>query len=103
MSLVVAAGFALLYFPAVPGGSILQEGIIAMIKDGGPAFPVPLNPGETITDSVSANGMTLRDYFAGQALTGWVSRLPQSSDTTADELAERSYRYADAMIAARDK
>ena len=35
------------------------------INDGGPAFPVA----ETI-HVYGHNGMTLRDYFAGQALAG---------------------------------
>ena len=30
--------------------------------DGGPAFPGPIHPGH--------DGMTLRDWFAGQALVG---------------------------------
>jgi len=49
-------------------------------------------------DSIQ-DGMTLRDYFAGQALTGI------SSDPTIDisivERAEWSYRMADAMLEAR--
>lgn len=71
------------------------------IKDGGPAFPTPI-PSMT-------NGMTLRDYFAGQALAGDLAA--QSMDTgeyksgaTVGQLSARAalfYRFADAMIAAR--
>jgi hypothetical protein len=43
--------------------------------------------------------MTLRDWFAGQALAGFASR-PCYSD---DEAAAAAYRYADAMLAARKK
>lgn len=58
-----------------------------------PAFPQVL---DGIRDKP---GMTLRDYFAGQALAG------VASDPTADmnnpERAKWAYRMADAMIKAR--
>lgn len=57
---------------------------------GGPAFP----------NKHGDQGMTLRDYFAAQALVHeWCKRLDEDdwSDT-----AEDAYRLADAMIAARD-
>jgi len=41
--------------------------------------------------------MTLRDYFAGQALTGIVQR-----GYTTKDAVERAYRIADAMIKARE-
>lgn len=57
-----------------------------------PAFPFP-------TNHPAHEGMTLRDYFAGQALAG------VASDPTADmnnpERAKWAYRMADAMIKAR--
>lgn len=40
--------------------------------------------------------MTLRDWFAGQALTSG------SDGLTIEEAAERAYRIADAMLAARE-
>lgn len=47
----------------------------------------------------AAQGMTLRDWFAGQALAwaghdGWLTRDHEN-------MAKRAYRMADAMIAAR--
>jgi hypothetical protein len=42
-------------------------------------------------------GMTLRDYFAGQALTGIIARL----DRVAVYTAKDAYIYADAMLEAR--
>ena len=55
-------------------------------EDSGPAFPA----------SPSHYGMSLRDWFAGQAL-GLFSHV----SSTDDRIAERSYRLADAMIKAR--
>lgn len=69
-------------------------------QDGGPAFPVD-NP------SGHHPGMSLRDYFAGQALAGELAA--QSSETgewasvNFRSLAERSYAIADAMLAEREK
>lgn len=58
---------------------------------GGPAFPFSeLNGGDY-------SGMTLRDWFAGQALAGVLDRV---SDP--DEVSARCYRIADAMLAARN-
>lgn len=57
--------------------------------DGGPAFP---------RDN-SQMGMSLRDYFAGQYLLG------RSSLTGGEpkETAMYCYRYADAMLAERER
>jgi hypothetical protein len=58
------------------------------------AFPdtQPLN-------EYAEHGMTLRDYFAGQALAG---RLADGTDRLRQSVAEEAYAYADAMIEARD-
>jgi hypothetical protein len=61
------------------------------INDGGPAFP----PGDG-----SENGMSLRDYFAGQALAGALA--DPTCDLAPIELAKIAYREADAMLAARE-
>lgn len=69
-------------------------------KDGGCAFP---------NDGLWANGfpeggMSLRDWFAGQALIGITSALHQGirpADVPA--MASDCYGIADAMIAARPK
>jgi hypothetical protein len=44
------------------------------------------------------DGMTLRDYFAGQALSG---RLADGTDRRKRDVAEEAYAYADAMLEAR--
>jgi len=60
----------------------------------------PAFPGETRTQYFT--GMTLRDYFAGQALTGQ-SANPEFAASNEDMIAEAAYRLADAMIAERAK
>jgi len=52
-----------------------------------------------------ATGLTLRDYFAGQALQALVSRDGDDSAYGMDMVKARpilAYEYADAMIAARE-
>lgn len=63
-----------------------------------PAFPAI----HSLSDGVSyANGMTLRDYFAGQALTqlGYIGRNPADYKV----VARHCYGFADAMLAERFK
>lgn len=62
--------------------------------DGGAAFPV------ATIDGFSQDGMSLRDWFAGQALAGMMAR---HGITSPDDVAQASYRIADAMIAARQE
>lgn len=51
------------------------------------------------------SGMTLRDYFAGQALMGMCSAL---TDETQEEIngltiVDHAYKFADAMLSERSK
>jgi len=69
--------------------------------DGGPAFPITW---DEVNESgnrypVVFNGMTLRDYFAAQALIGLHASHNATSDP--DVAARRAYGMADAMLAAR--
>ena len=59
-------------------------------KTGGPAFP---------RDGSNQLGMTLRDYFAGQALTGLLAA--DNSTGCAEFLADAAYVAADAMLIER--
>ena len=72
------------------------------INDGGPAFPTtPVSHGYTPDTQGNGTGcgpgMTLRDYFAGQALT---SIATEACDM--DEKARWCYRLADQMLIARN-
>lgn len=61
-----------------------------------PAFPRTYS-------AAGHNGMTLRDWFAGQALPQ-VQRAGQEHATvTRDDIAVEAYRMADALLAARAK
>lgn len=64
-----------------------------MINDGGQAFPVPGDD-----DSYGTDGMSLRDYFAGQALVSVVKL-----DLTPNEVATTCYEIAAAMLEERQK
>lgn len=66
------------------------------IYDGGPAFPVP--------NSANVNnqpGMSLRDWFAGQALASMTAAPDYSKGPCNAAMVERAFVIADAMIAAR--
>jgi hypothetical protein len=47
------------------------------------------------------SGMTLRDYFAGQALAGFCAAPHDLRNHTDKVMAIGAYRAADAMLAAR--
>lgn len=68
------------------------------INNGGPAFPVTLDH----RGCVGAYGMTLRDYFAGQALAGLLTQLAED-EFGPSHFAKVSYEMADAMLEARNK
>jgi hypothetical protein len=52
-----------------------------------------------------SEGMTLRDYFAGQALTGIISACMALDDSRAvyEAMSNDAYYFADAMMEARKK
>lgn len=66
---------------------------------GGSAFPY-------VASHEYSDGMSLRDYFAAQAMIGYLISTEMKigsaiSDTTLKDRADHFYRMADAMIAAR--
>ncbi|KEA07161.1 hypothetical protein [Rhizobium rhizogenes] len=70
------------------------------IDNGGPAFPVTFEGGGNNGESPAYfEGMTLRDWFAGQALAESTRGIWDSHKY--DDVAKRAYGIADAMISAR--
>lgn len=85
-------------------------------KDGGPAFPLtmemigprPTNDGTESVELVVMPGMSLRDWFAGQAIGAVIRQC--AVDLVADKaghnpeqyFAEKAFAVADAMLAARE-
>jgi hypothetical protein len=73
------------------------------INNGGPAFPIPDSHHANGQVQYGSNGMSLRDWFAGQALAGALQNYTTSKfGCTEKEVALGAYRYADAMLAARE-
>ncbi len=56
---------------------------------------------------IGHNGMSLRDWFAGQAMAAIISKTPSEriakSDAVEAEIALGAYTYADAMLATRQE
>lgn len=69
-------------------------------NDGGPAFP-ETRWDDKIRQEVQWCGMTLRDWFAGQALNGLLSDASSFGDPKS--FSDSAYLYADAMLKARGK
>ena len=73
------------------------------LKDGGPAFPTEYFGEDDIrrTD----RGMSLRDYFAAQALPWALDNNfhLEGANMRNEYVAAQSYRIADAMLAERAK
>lgn len=65
------------------------------IDDGGSAFPLQ-------ADSYAPEfGMSLRDYFAGQALAGLMSIYEYTEHCGESTIADLAYAQADAMLEVR--
>jgi hypothetical protein len=47
-------------------------------------------------------GMTMRDYFAAQAMQGMLAACTGWSDAYQERMAKASYKMADEMLKARD-
>ena len=69
------------------------------INTGGEAFPRTCD-----TYSQGSSGMTLRDYFAGQALSGLCCGFDKGAIPLVQlkQIAEDCYLMADAMLASRE-
>lgn len=73
------------------------------IKDGGPAFPGSYIP----SASPPSDGVTLRDWYAGQAMSQGMAVLVSSQHNLNKyqlrQLAKTAFLAADAMIAEREE
>lgn len=67
------------------------------VDDGGYAFP---NPADDRSGWHAESGMTLRDWFAGQAISGFMANTKRPTTFARDD-ADWVYTIADAMIKAR--
>lgn len=67
-----------------------------------PAFPTPERTLGAGGGTKWSDGMTVRDYFAGQALSGMCAGAP-GSHLVPPNAAKLAYEYADAMLAEREK
>ena len=84
--------------------------------NGGPAFPVPLLPGQSWQEMAPCDGMTLRDYFAAKAMQlafqywrectngvdGNFVFAREEDEGEMDLMAVDCYAMADAMLKARE-
>lgn len=81
-------------------------------ETGGPVYPCRIPTGELHANGDSAPtrqhyGMTLRDYFAANAMQAMMSdttvlaTMSSGPKGPSDELAESAYSMADAMLRAR--
>ena len=76
-----------------------------IINDGGSAFPRTKSTGDlsnSNTEIISTGGMSLRDWFAGQALVGLLTQ-PAEAEFGPNHFAKAAYEMADAMIMVRNQ
>jgi hypothetical protein len=78
---------------------------MSKINDGGPAFPFEYEMSVGL-GRVPHTGMSLRDWFAGQALAGMLdfsecTSYDISGNASAD-IARTAYRIADALLQSRE-
>lgn len=83
-----------------------------MTNDGGPAFPrsgvgIGVNPATQESYEYNAEeqqGMSLRDYFAGRAMTKIMDAAATvTENSTKDMLTTEAYRWADSMLRSREE
>lgn len=77
--------------------------MVGQINDGGPAFPSTRrqrcpNCEAPISPRLNGNGMTLRDWFAGQAVA-----TARGMALSVEGIAKHAYELADQMIAERER
>ena len=69
-------------------------------ETGGPAFARPYSHDNFNDETeLAQHGMTLRDYFAAHAMQGKIA----AGATGYEDVAFYAYKYADAMLKAREQ
>ena len=77
--------------------------------DGGPAFPRLTKPVTDWSLEDVTGGMSLRDWFAGQALAGMLAHGTRyrpregASNNWHEAISEEAYQLSDALLAERSK
>ncbi len=79
-----------------------------MKDDGGPAFPqnyIDRGNGMTPSYAFGEGGISIRDWFAGQALIGWLASFAGDSapHIKSSDIAAECYDFADAVLKERSK
>ena len=69
-------------------------------KDGGPAFPRTGDAVSAENRQFDLDGMSLRDYFAAKAMQSLISL--DFDDMSPNAVSYDAYKYADAMLTARE-
>lgn len=69
------------------------------INNGGPAFPVQPLDAQGLPQMECHPGMTLRQWYAGKAMQGFVMSMKNDDKYEAENIAIASFLVADAMIA----
>lgn len=81
---------------------------MSKVNDGGPAYPTP-------NGGTASDGLSLLDWFAGQAMSGFCSESAETAHVSGDweggklkdvcikSTVRESYRIAMAMLAERER
>lgn len=75
-----------------------EQTVAAEHDNGGPAFPLTGDAVSYTNGGFAMQGMSLEDYYAGQALAGQVANADFANTTTQKEHADLAYQMAAAMI-----
>jgi hypothetical protein len=76
-------------------------------NDGGPAFPLNMEPCRAQhydAQGYQVHGMSLRQWYAGQAMSGLVAaRLSNGGEVWWKDITAEAFEIADAMIAESER
>ena len=103
----VSQGRQTIRHPSRQNGVHYERGQVMNSKDGGPAFPAwfidydecePTNPPQ----QGPRKGMSLRDWFASMAMSGFLTRGDTLMRPYTD-VSHDAYKMADAMLTAKEE